>query len=65
LEQQEALAMSSRAKVQEYAIRARNEIAVDKKLNAIADAIHEFVNYMETLEHQLRNIETKVRRMGI
>jgi hypothetical protein len=38
---------------------------VDKKLNAIADAIHEFVNYMETLEHQLRNIETKVRRMGI
>jgi hypothetical protein len=56
--------MSSRTKVQEYAIRARNEIAVDKKLNAIADAIHEFVNYMETLEPSSATLKQKCGGWG-
>jgi len=55
--------MSSRAKVQECVRRARSQYAVDEKLNAIADAIHEFVEYVEQIEHLLRHIETRVRRL--
>jgi hypothetical protein len=55
--------MSSRAKVQEFARRAKVEIKPDQKLNAIADALHEFAGYVEQLEHQLRHIETRLRHM--
>ncbi len=55
--------MSSRAKVQECARRARTEIDTGEKLNAIADAIHEFVEFVELVEHQIRHIETRLRRM--
>ena len=55
--------MSSRAKVQECARRARTEIDTGEKLNAIADAIHEFVDFVEILEHQIRQIEMRLRRM--
>ncbi|HEX3935927.1 MAG TPA: hypothetical protein VHX43_00330 [Xanthobacteraceae bacterium] len=55
--------MSSRAKVQEAARRAKTEIDHGEKLNAIADAIHEFVDYIELIEHQIRQVETRLRRM--
>jgi CII-binding regulator of phage lambda lysogenization HflD len=55
--------MSSRDKVQECVRRAKSEFSVDQKLNAIADAIHEFVAYIEVIEHQLRHVETRLRHM--
>jgi hypothetical protein len=55
--------MSSRAKVQECARRARTEINVGEKLDAIADAIHEFVEFVELIEHQIKHIEMRLRRM--
>ncbi|HUC48537.1 MAG TPA: hypothetical protein VMA30_04065 [Xanthobacteraceae bacterium] len=55
--------MSSRAKVQEAARRAKKEIDHGEKLNAIADAIHDFVDYVELIEHQIRQVETRLRRM--
>ncbi len=55
--------MSSRAKVQECARRARTEMDTGEKLNAIADAIHEFVEFVEVVEHQIRHIELRLRRM--
>jgi hypothetical protein len=55
--------MSSRAKVQECTRRARTEIDTGEKLNAIADAIHEFVDFVEILEHQIRQVEMRLRRM--
>ena len=57
--------MSSRAKVQECIRHARTDQSLDGKLNAIADAIYEFVGYIETLEHQLRHIETRLRHMEL
>lgn len=56
--------MSSRAKVQECIRRARSESRIDEKLNGIADAINCFVDYVEQLEHLLRNVESRLRRMG-
>ncbi len=32
-------------------------------MNAIADAIHEFVEFVELVEHQIRPIELRLRRM--
>lgn len=55
--------MSSRAKVQECARRARTEIDTGEKLNALADAIHEFVDFVEIIEHQIRQVEMRLRRM--
>ena len=55
--------MSSRSKVQEAARRVKTEIDHGEKLNAIADAIHEFVDYIELIEHQIRQVETRLRRM--
>jgi hypothetical protein len=55
--------MSTRQKVQECAMRVRTELSVEKKINAIADTIEEFVKYTETMEHMLRQICTKLRRM--
>ncbi|MFY9692628.1 MAG: hypothetical protein WA776_00115 [Xanthobacteraceae bacterium] len=55
--------MSSRAKVQECARRARSENDTGGKLNAIADAIHEFVEFVELVEHQIRPIELRLCRM--
>jgi hypothetical protein len=55
--------MSSRAKVQECARRARTEIDTGEKLNALADAIHEFVDFVEIIEHRIRQIEMRLRRM--
>ncbi len=55
--------MSSRAKVQECARRARTESDAVEKLNAIADAIHEFADFVEVIEHQIRQVETRLRRM--
>jgi hypothetical protein len=55
--------MTSRAKVQECARRARTEINVGEKLDAIADAIHEFVEFVELIEHQIKHIEMRLRRM--
>lgn len=54
----------SRAKVQECIRRARSESSVEEKLNAIADAINAFVDYIEQMEHLLRNVESRVRRLG-
>ncbi len=55
--------MSSRAKVQECARRARTEIDTGEKLNALADAIQEFVDFVEIIEHQIRQVEMRLRRM--
>jgi hypothetical protein len=55
--------MSSRTKVQEAARRAKTEIDHGEKLNALADAIHEFVDYIELIEHQIRQVEARLRRM--
>jgi hypothetical protein len=55
--------MPSKAKVQECARRARTENDNGEKLNAIADAIHEFVEFVEVVEHQIRHIELRLRRM--
>ena len=46
--------MSSRAKVEKCIRRARSESAIDAKLNAVADAINEFVAYVEQIEHLMR-----------
>jgi hypothetical protein len=51
--------MTSRIKIQECTMRARSATGAEAKLNAIADAIDEFADYIELMEHQLRNIETK------
>lgn len=56
--------MSSRAKVQECICRARSESRVDGKLDDIADAINAFVDYVEQMGHLLRNVESRLRRMG-
>jgi hypothetical protein len=56
--------MSSRAKVQECIRRARSESKVEEKLNGIADALNSFVDYVEQLEHLLRNVESRVRRLS-
>jgi hypothetical protein len=55
--------MSSRAKVQECVRRAKTEIDPGEKLNALADAIHEFADFVEIIEHQIKHIETRLRRM--
>ena len=55
--------MSSRTKVQEATRRAKTEIDFGAKLNAIADAIHDFVDYVELIEHQVRTVEARLRRM--
>ncbi|MGA2943351.1 MAG: hypothetical protein ABSE50_15075 [Xanthobacteraceae bacterium] len=55
--------MTSRIKIQECTMRARSATGAEAKLNAIADAIDEFADYIELMEHQLRNIETKVRKL--
>lgn len=55
--------MSSRTKVQEAARRVKTAADHGEKLNAIADAIHEFVDYIELIEHQIRQVETRLRRM--
>ncbi|HUI15617.1 MAG TPA: hypothetical protein VL048_19345 [Xanthobacteraceae bacterium] len=55
--------MPSKAKVQECARRARTENDNGEKLNALADAIHEFVEFVEVVEHQIRHIELRLRRM--
>ncbi|MFZ3359556.1 MAG: hypothetical protein WCA56_14470 [Xanthobacteraceae bacterium] len=55
--------MSTRAKVQDCARRARTHTGVQDKLDAIADAIHEFVDYIELIEHQIKHIEMRLRRM--
>lgn len=56
--------MSSRAKVQECIRRVRSESGVDEKLTGIADPINAFVDYVEQMEHLLRNVESRLRRMG-
>ena len=55
--------MSSPAKVQECTRKVRTATGAEEKLNAIAAAIEEFVNYFELMEHQIKNIETRLRRM--
>jgi ATP-dependent protease HslVU (ClpYQ) peptidase subunit len=55
--------MSSRTKVQEAARRVKTAIDHGEKLNALADAIHDFVDYIELIEHQIRQVETHLRRM--
>ena len=57
--------MGTRAKVHEYTSKARATVVIDAKLNAIADAIDALVEYIETLEHKIGNVETRVRRMSV
>jgi hypothetical protein len=57
-------AMPLRAKVQECIRRVRSESRVDEKLNGIADPINAFVDYVEQMGHLLRNVESRLRRMG-
>lgn len=56
--------MGSRAKVHEYTSKARATVVQDAKLNAIADAIDALVEYIETLEHKMGTVESRVRRMS-
>ena len=44
-------------------MRARTASGPEAKLDAIADAVDEFANYFELMEHHLRTIETKIRKM--
>jgi hypothetical protein len=39
------------------------EIDTGEKLNALADAIHEFVDFVELIEHQIGQVEMRLRRM--
>lgn len=55
--------MSSRAKVQERVRPAKTEIDIGDKLNVLADAIHEFADFVELVEHKIKHIETRLRRI--
>ena len=55
--------MSSRTKVQECTRRIRTVSRIEEKLDAVGDAINEFAAYIEQMEHLLRNIESRIRRM--
>jgi uncharacterized protein YoxC len=35
------------------------------KLDALADAIAELAEFVEVLEHQMKHVEGRVRRMGL
>jgi hypothetical protein len=54
--------MGSKQRVQNYAVRAKSAGTTDSKLNAIADAIYELADFVDDLENQLRDIETRLRR---
>jgi hypothetical protein len=45
-------------------LHPRSESRIKEKLNAIADAINAFVDYVEQMEHLMRNVESRVRRLG-
>jgi hypothetical protein len=55
--------MSSRVKVEECVRRARAESKIEEKLNAVADAINEFVAYVEQIEHLMRHVDRRLRHM--
>lgn len=57
--------MASKAKVQECARRAKTSMNPADKLDALADAIAELAEFIETLDHQVKHIESRVRRMGL
>ena len=54
----------SRAKVQDCIRRARSESGFEEKLNAITDAINAFVDYVEQMEHPLRNVDAGPRQFS-
>ena len=39
------------------------EIDIGDKLNVLADAIHEFADFVELVEHKIKHIETRLRRI--
>lgn len=57
--------MSSRAKVDECVMRVRTATKTEEKVNAVAEAIIAFAAYVETIEHLLRHIETRLRHMEL
>jgi len=57
--------MSSKAKVQECARRAKTAMGPADKLDALADAIAELAEFVEVIEHQVKHMEGRVRRMGL
>jgi len=57
--------MSSKIKIQECARRAKTAMGAADKLDALADAIAELAEMVEVMDHQVKHIESRVRRMGL
>ncbi len=57
--------MASKVKVQDCARRVKNAMGPADKLDALADAIAELAEFVEVLEHQMKHVEGRVRRMGL
>ena len=57
--------MSSKLKVQECIRRAKSSPVPYEKLDAIADAIAELAEMMEITDHQIKHVESRVRRIGL
>jgi CII-binding regulator of phage lambda lysogenization HflD len=57
--------MSSKLKVQECVRRAKSTMVPSDKLDAVADAIAELAEMVELMDHQVKHMESRVRRMGL
>jgi hypothetical protein len=57
--------MSSKAKVQDCARRAKTAMGPADKIDALADAIAELAEFVEVVEHQVKHIESRVRRSSL
>lgn len=53
--------MGSRSKVQSQVNRVKAAQTVEKKLDALADAIYELADFIDDLENQIRRVEGKIR----
>jgi hypothetical protein len=57
--------MSLKVKVQECARRAKTAMGAADKLDALADAIAELAEMVEIMDHQVKHVESRVRKMGL
>ncbi len=57
--------MSTKVKVQECARRAKCAMGPADKLDALADAISELAEFIEIMDHQIKHVESRVRKMGL
>lgn len=57
--------MSSKIKILECARRAKSSMGPADKLDALADAIAELAEMVEIMDHQVKHIKSRVRKMGL